>query len=307
MTQHFVEDIARISAATQKNPAVVAPPGGAEALGMALWVWDSGDEAAQHTAHHHRIAFEVPREGASEGGTGLEAAIRQHGCRRVAITPAGMSHGWRMENDAVALGLYLDPQHLNALAAKELGQTAPFTIERSTAFDAELLGFLQIAAAQDGPLLGPNAIMREAMTEALCTTLIHVHAPLVANREPLPPAMRDPRLQRVVTFIERRLDRQLRVSDLAEVAAMSQFHLMRQFRAESGRTLGQYVLERRICRATMLLERSDLALVEIAVACGFSSQGHFSARFRQVTGKAPADFRRGIARRRKDSQAPMPL
>ncbi|MEL6482499.1 MAG: AraC family transcriptional regulator [Pseudomonadota bacterium] len=305
MTQHFVEDIARISAATRKNPAVVAPPGGAEALGMALWVWDSGDEAALHTAHHHRIAFEVPREGASDGGTGLEAAVRRHGCRRVAVTPAGMSHGWRMEKDAVALGLYLDPQHLNALAAKELGQTAPFTIERSTAFDAQLLGFLQIASAEDGALFRQNAIIREALAEALCTTLIHAHAPRAANPEPQPPALRDPRLQRVVAFIERRLDRQFRVSDLAEIAAMSQFHLMRQFRAETGRTLGQYVLERRVARATMLLERSDLALVEVAVACGFSSQGHFSARFRQLTGKAPADFRRGIARRRRDSQGLM--
>lgn len=295
MTQHFAEDMARISAATRKGPTVVAPPGGAGTLGMALWVWERGDEAALHTAHHHRVAFEVPRDGASEGGSGLEAAVRLHGCRRVAITPAGMSHGWRMEKDAVALGLYLDPQHLNALAAREFGHLAPFTIERSTAFDEELLGFLQIAAAEDGALFRDSSTVRQALTEALCTTLIHVHAAREEDPETQLLTLRDPRLQRVVAFVERALDRPVRVADLAEVAAMSQFHLMRQFRAESGRTLGQFVLERRIARAKMLLERSDLSLVEIAVACGFSSQGHFSARFRQVSGRAPADFRRTIA------------
>ncbi|MEM8759156.1 MAG: helix-turn-helix domain-containing protein [Pseudomonadota bacterium] len=303
MTRHFAEDMERIAAAARKAPALVAPPQNGGALGMALWQWQSGDEADLHTVRHHRVAFEVPRESAAEGGRGLEAAVRHYGCRRVAITPAGMPLEWRMQRDAVALGLYIDPDHLDTIAAREFGFREPVTIERSTSLDSKLLGFLQIAAADDGALLSADGPLRHAFEEALCAALIHVHAERGGRAEESPVALRDPRLCRVVEFIEGSLEKQMRVAELAEIAALSQFHLMRQFRAETGRTLGQYLFERRVARARALLETSDLPLAEIAAACGFSSQGHFSARFRHATGLAPADYRRRVAAGRQEAAA----
>lgn len=307
MLPRFTEDIARVTAATGKSPVGLAVPGATEGLGMALWVWESGDGAEAHVVRHHRVAFEVPRHGEA-GVAGLEAAVSRNGCRRVAITPAGMTHGWRMTDDALAVGLYIDPAFLDRVAAEEFGHVGPVTIERTTTGGEPLAGFLEMAAASDGILLRDDSEFRQALANALCVALIEMQRDRAAPPEPpAPPRLEDPRLQRVVEHIENALDRRLPVGELAEVAALSQFHLMRQFRAEIGETIGAYITGRRVIRAIHLLSHSDASLAEVAATCGFSSQGHFSERFRRLTGRSPAAYRRGTSEALPEKpSSPMP-
>ncbi len=53
----------------------------------------------------------------------------------------------------------------------------------------------------------------------------------------------------------------------------------------------QYVIRRRIERAKQLLKQSDLRIVDIALACGFANQSHFSRHFRRIVGISPKEFR----------------
>ena len=56
----------------------------------------------------------------------------------------------------------------------------------------------------------------------------------------------------------------------------------------------RYYLDLRLQRARSLLQYSDLAVVEIAVASGFASPAHFSRAYRSWAGKAPTEERRRI-------------
>jgi AraC family transcriptional regulator len=56
----------------------------------------------------------------------------------------------------------------------------------------------------------------------------------------------------------------------------------------------QYVIQRRILNAERLLAKDDIALADIAVACGFSSQAHFTLAFRKEVGVTPAEYRRRL-------------
>ena len=54
----------------------------------------------------------------------------------------------------------------------------------------------------------------------------------------------------------------------------------------------QYVIEQRVERAKELLKNSELAIFEVALACGFSNQSHLHKHFRKATGIAPNRYRR---------------
>jgi AraC family transcriptional regulator len=51
-------------------------------------------------------------------------------------------------------------------------------------------------------------------------------------------------------------------------------------------------MQRRIDKAKDLLRSSDLSLNEIALACGFADQSHFTAVFTRMVGVSPGFWRR---------------
>ena len=81
------------------------------------------------------------------------------------------------------------------------------------------------------------------------------------------------------------------LADLAEEAGMSRFYFVRAFHDAVGEPPHRYLTRCRIERAKELLRRKDMALVDIALSVGYSSQSHFSAAFRSLVGRTPRQFR----------------
>ena len=50
-------------------------------------------------------------------------------------------------------------------------------------------------------------------------------------------------------------------------------------------------MERRIERARDLPAGTEMALAEVALACGFAGQSHFTTAFRRYTGATPGAWR----------------
>lgn len=99
----------------------------------------------------------------------------------------------------------------------------------------------------------------------------------------------------VVDYIEAALDQDLRLEALADVAAMSTYHFARRFKETVGQSPHAYVLSRRVRRGQAMLRHGAASVAEIAAACGFSSQAHFTTAFRQYAGVAPGAYRRMLA------------
>jgi AraC family transcriptional regulator len=97
--------------------------------------------------------------------------------------------------------------------------------------------------------------------------------------------------RRVAALIEARLAAALPLEVLADEADLSTFHFAKMFKASFGLAPHRYVTERRIARAKDLLKEHRTSLAEIALACGFASQSHFTRRFAQATGLTPAAWR----------------
>ena len=81
------------------------------------------------------------------------------------------------------------------------------------------------------------------------------------------------------------------LDELAALAGMSKFHLVRVFRAGYGETPIRYLTRRRIERAQDLLRFANLTVTEICMLVGFASLGTFSSRFTELVGESPVAYR----------------
>ena len=104
------------------------------------------------------------------------------------------------------------------------------------------------------------------------------------------------RMQRVCDYMHAHLAEEVSLQDLAKVAYLSRFHLIRAFKQTYGETPYQRLTRLRIQRAQRLLATSDTPITQIALDCGFTNQTHFAAAFRRLVGLSPRAYRQSISR-----------
>ncbi len=103
------------------------------------------------------------------------------------------------------------------------------------------------------------------------------------------------RINRVIDYISKNLDKQLSVSELAKIAYFSEYHFHRIFSMIVGQSINGYVRRMRLEKAaTSLRIERKLAVTEIAMKFGFSSSANFAKAFKSHFGLSPSEFRKNI-------------
>lgn len=136
-----------------------------------------------------------------------------------------------------------------------------------------------------------SRLLVEGLSRALATLLVRLDIKghcMDADRIHLSPW----KLKKVIDFVEGQLDRDIGLADLAEVADLSPFHFSRVFKLATGVTPYHYVRDRRLERARQMLTENRLSIAELALACGFANQSHFTAAFTRAMGVSPGRYRR---------------
>jgi transcriptional regulator GlxA family with amidase domain len=122
-----------------------------------------------------------------------------------------------------------------------------------------------------------------------------------ASGEPAAPRSDRRTLDAIRAHVVAHLEDDLTLAALARRAGMSASCFSRWFRDQTGRTPHAFVLEARVARAKSLLQESDLPILEVALAVGFSSQSCLNVTFRRRDGLTPAEYRAGISKKTKDA------
>jgi AraC-like DNA-binding protein len=84
----------------------------------------------------------------------------------------------------------------------------------------------------------------------------------------------------------------LSLSDVARELGMTPGHLTTVVRRRTGRTVQDWIIERRMAEARILLSDTELPVAEIARRVGMSDPGYFSRQFRRIHGTSPREWRR---------------
>lgn len=101
-------------------------------------------------------------------------------------------------------------------------------------------------------------------------------------------------LDYAVHYLEENYCRRIRMQDLAAEYGYGYDYFHHRFRAITGCSPQQYLLQQRMRAAQALLRDSDDSCTQIALQCGFYSSAQFSAQFRAVYGVTPSEWRKTI-------------
>ncbi|SEW16484.1 transcriptional regulator, AraC family with amidase-like domain [Aliiroseovarius sediminilitoris] len=92
--------------------------------------------------------------------------------------------------------------------------------------------------------------------------------------------VRHPKLSDVIQKMEANIEEPISPSILAADVGMSTRQLERLFRRYLNRSPKRYYMELRLQKARNLLMQTDMSVINVALACGFSSPSHFSKCYR---------------------------
>jgi AraC-like DNA-binding protein len=101
----------------------------------------------------------------------------------------------------------------------------------------------------------------------------------------------EPLLAEVFDVIDRRYAEPLSLRDVAGELGVTPGHLTTVVRRRTGRTVGEWIIERRMAAARGLLTETDLPVAEVARRVGVSDPGYFSRLFSRTHGTSPRKWR----------------
>lgn len=109
----------------------------------------------------------------------------------------------------------------------------------------------------------------------------------------------NPRVQAMMRYLDENLSEDVDIDVLAETFYISKYHMMRQFRQETGLTIYNYLTQRRLLHARELIEKGIRA-TEACYRSGFRSYSSFTRAYGKHFGTTPTG-RMDTAREREES------
>ena len=101
-----------------------------------------------------------------------------------------------------------------------------------------------------------------------------------------------PEIKRALAYIDKHLYQNPSLRDISAYVYLSETYFSKLFKKEMGLTLVQYVNQRKLDQAKILLRESDTPIESIAKALGFSRPSYFSKIFKEAMADTPHGYRK---------------
>jgi AraC-like DNA-binding protein len=182
--------------------------------------------------------------------------------------------------------LYIDPEIIHDWAQRDGSppRAARWVVFRDVALRAALDRAHQALVHEPAGTLG----LDEAVLGAVAALRPHLRpGPPVRGRDRAEHAA----VRRARHHLMERWDQRVTLAELAAVAGLSRFELVRRFREHNGVAPHAFQTNLRVERARRLLA-AGVAPAEVAAACGFADQPHLSRTFKRAVGVSPGRYAR---------------
>jgi len=238
---------------------------------------------ARHTHDSYSVAIvERGRTNAYLGGRHVAVAagdtVLVHPHEVHACNPVKGS-GWRYWM------VHLDQDWFRALAIEMAGEDVGLPrFERSVVRDSSIAsGLVRLCRLV---MRGASLLEKETAATTALVALLARHCSLRSQAGCV-------RTRRAVRSVQEHIDAHLTdntsLAELARVAGLSPYHLLRVFKASTGLPPHAWRNQRRIQHARRLLS-TGRPLSEVALDAGFADQSHFSHRFLESVGTTPGRY-----------------
>jgi AraC family transcriptional regulator len=211
------------------------------------------------------------------------------------FVPAGQSsywHCWESGTCESMLHIYLKPDLITQVA--ETSDINSDNINLVNCFskpDPQLhqIAVLLLAELKSDGIMGQ--LYAESLTQLLVIHLLRHYSTLTQTITPQNRSLTRVQIQQVIDYIHTHLNRDLSLPELASVVSISPTYFASLFKQAMRISPHQYVIKERVERAKVMLSKTDLAIADIALELGFSSQSHLTQQFKRLTGVTPKEAR----------------
>jgi AraC family transcriptional regulator len=223
----------------------------------------------------------------------LHESIRYNG--NCFLVPAGQPSYWcRHSEGAICSPLHICLKPKLIEQAAEADEIDPQRFDLVTCFDRQDLQLHQIAMLLHAELQS-NGIMGqlyvESLTQMLVIHLLRHYSTFTKTITSGNRGLTNLQLQQAIEYIHTHLDQDLSLFQIAQVINISPTYFASLFKRATGTSPHQYVIQQRVERAKLMLSKTDIAIADIALQVGFSSQSHLTQQFKRLTGITPKQVR----------------
>lgn len=131
----------------------------------------------------------------------------------------------------------------------------------------------------------------QSLSMQLAVTLIREFESNISKVSARPGFTDKANINRAIVFLKECYNSNFTLEDIAKVANLSPYHFIRVFKAETGKTPFEYLMDIKIEKSRELLKLEGYSITDIGFLCGFTSASHFSAAFSKKIGVSPSQYR----------------
>ncbi|HEX2679768.1 MAG TPA: helix-turn-helix transcriptional regulator [Candidatus Dormibacteraeota bacterium] len=269
--------------------------GAVRGAAIGLYRGSPGEETRIHAPHQHLLVMcsRTPARFERAGiGNNCVSYVKSPGT--LWFLPAGVPFGGRARSDFELAACALDCKLVNGIDGELDHRPAGELRLRKSFKDAaaqQLLKLLLSDGAGEGPA---GRLYSDHLIHALAYRVLVFGRDVSPSNATRPASGLPTRILKRVVDKMQVLDNELSLESLAQESGYSRVHFVRMFRAATGRSPHNYLLNLRIERVRELLANPALSLTDIALDCGFSSHSHMTRAFRQFLGVTPSEYRRAL-------------
>lgn len=256
-------------------------------------LWDHNRNQYEHLAYannkQHTLSMYLSG-GYNTFRTDIKAVKGAPG--KFCLVPKGAESRWQLSETQEFMHLYFDDSYIKRLALRVF-DIAPRTIELPELTFAENLGLEALFLYNLASANWQTNDMQLAMEQATDTILISILQNMANKpiKSPLKGGLSPKMCVLVCDYIQANYQRQIYLSELAELAQLSEFHFCRVFKESLAQTPQEYLIHVRISQVKHDLIHSQSKLADIALSAGFSNQSHMGRYFKKLVGISPKEFR----------------
>ncbi len=273
----------------------------------ASFLWRCDDYPWERSGWNVHPEYEIHLIRNATGVTLVGDFIGQFEPGHLAIVGGGLPHDWVTEvkpgeiirGRDLVLQFDADRVRTAAAALPELNEVGPFLTlaRRGLVFSGETR---RLGAQLLEDIGHADGLGRLSLFMRLLQVLARSSEYAVSSSAEFAPAL-DPMtlglVQRALAYVFENFATDIRLSDVAELAGMSESAFSRFFKKNSGNSFTDHVTRLRIGRACDLLANSNLPVTDICYEAGYTNISNFNRTFLRQRGHTPSTYRR-LARRR---------
>ncbi len=134
-----------------------------------------------------------------------------------------------------------------------------------------------------------NDILLSDISSVVYAILIDINKNVLSLKREIPYS-----LAKALEFIKNNYNKDITLDEIAKIACMSKFHFERTFKEHTKTTVYQYIKDLRFQNARWLLETTDMSLINVSFAVGYSDIQALNKIFKKNLGVTPTEYRRSV-------------